>query len=68
MSQKFNPKVLMEMLDMSIKTSVENEICTNCKIFHNQDHRCQNFDFCYDLIFQGLQEKAEKTVNEKLYE
>lgn len=67
MSQDYNNKILLEMLDIAIDCHIENEICSCCKIFHNRDHRCKNFQGCKDLIFDGLQAKAEKTVDEKLY-
>lgn len=67
MSQNYNNKILLEMLDTSIRTQIENEICSDCKILHDKDHRCKNFDHCFDLIFQGLQDKAEKAIGKTLY-
>lgn len=67
MSKDYNNKILIEMLDTAIGGLVENEICSYCKILHDQDHRCKNFDNCHSLIFQGLQKRAEQEVGEKLY-
>lgn len=67
MSQNYNNKVLLEMLDIAIGGLVENEICSYCKILHNQDHRCKNFEHCQDFIFEGLKQKAEKKVGESFY-
>lgn len=67
MSFNYNSKILLEMLDMSIGGHVENEICSYCKICHNKDHRCKSGDYCKDLIFEGLKEKAEKSIKEDLY-
>lgn len=58
MSKEYNNKILLEMLDTAIGGLVENEICSYCKIQHNQDHRCKNFEHCQDLIFEGLRQKA----------
>lgn len=54
-----NTTILQEMLNIAIGGLVENEICSYCKIQHDQDHRCKNFDNCHSLIFQGLQKRAE---------
>ena len=57
MTDKEKIILLQKMLGESIELLVENEICSGCKIFHNQDFHCENGNFCADFIYEGLLKK-----------
>ncbi len=50
-------KALEAMLRVAIGGLIENEICSYCKIRHDEDAKsrlCNGFERCEQLIFEGL--------------
>ncbi len=57
-------KLLLKMIDVFIKILQENNICSYCRINHDRDYRCDNDDYCADLIFDGVKLLAQKEMEE----
>lgn len=57
---EYSNEILLEMLNISIGSMVENELCTYCSM-----HGCKNCYYeqdCETGIFEGLKAKAEKNL------
>lgn len=57
----YDEKLLLQMLDLSIKAMNENELCSYCK-FHNNCRAKHSDWICESGLFDGLKEMVSKNV------
>ena len=54
-----NNVLLLKMIEIFIQALQENDICSYCSINHDRDYRCDNNDYCADLIFDEVKRLAQ---------
>ena len=58
--------ILLEILDLSIKSMVENEDCFYCtNALKREESVCSDSDLCKIHLFNGLEQTARKIMFEK---
>ena len=65
MSSNQNNFILLKMIDLAIKSMIENEDCYYCPIAINKNNRiCANVDLCKSNLFNGLEQEAKRFYEE----